>query len=69
MTAFAYKAANREGKIVEGQIEAETERAVLIKLQDLGYMPLRITAGSNGASGGIAPKRSGPGTCSSSPRS
>ena len=49
MTAFAYKAANREGKIVEGQIEAETERAVLIKLQDLGYLPLRITAGSNGA--------------------
>ena len=49
MTAFAYKAANREGKIVEGQIEAETERAVLTKLQDLGYLPLRITAGSNGA--------------------
>ena len=48
MTAYAYKATNREGKIVEGQIEAETERAVLTKLQDLGYLPLRITAGSPG---------------------
>jgi general secretion pathway protein F len=48
MTAFAYKATNREGKIVEGQIEAETERAVLTKLQDLGYLPLRITPGKNG---------------------
>jgi general secretion pathway protein F len=34
MTAFAY--------------EAETERAVLTKLQDLGYLPLRITPGKNG---------------------
>ena len=77
MTAFAYKAANREGKIVEGQIEAETERAVLIKLQDLGYMPLRITAGRTGPVHLLRPAQAGgaeqedrePRTCCSSPRS
>lgn len=51
MTAFTYKATTRDGKVVDGLIEAENERAVLIKLQDLGYLPLRITAGSkSGAS-------------------
>jgi len=48
MSAFTYKATTREGKVVEGQIEAENERAVLVKLQDLGYLPLRITAGPKG---------------------
>jgi general secretion pathway protein F len=46
MTAFTYKASTREGKIVEGMIEADCERAVLVKLQDLGYLPLRIAAGA-----------------------
>lgn len=50
MTAFSYKATTRDGKVVEGLIEAESERAVLVKLQDLGYLPLRITTGSKGGS-------------------
>jgi general secretion pathway protein F len=50
MTAFSYKATTRDGKVVEGLIEAENERAVLVKLQDLGYLPLRIAAGSKGGS-------------------
>lgn len=45
MAGFAYKASTREGKIVEGVLEGENERAVAIKLQSLGYVPLRIAAG------------------------
>jgi len=47
MASFAYRATTREGKVVEGVIEADNERTVLIKLQDIGYLPLRITPGKS----------------------
>ncbi len=75
MSAFTYKATTREGKVVEGQIEAENERAVLVKLQDLGYLPLRITAGPKAARPvrarriGPPPRKVRPRICCCSPRS
>ena len=42
MPEFAYKATDRMGKIVEGQMEAAEERDVVGKLQSLGYIPIKV---------------------------
>jgi general secretion pathway protein F len=41
MTLFQYKAVDGNGAIVEGEMEAESERAVVTRLQNNGLMPLR----------------------------
>jgi general secretion pathway protein F len=43
---FQYRATDFQGKIVEGSIEAGEERAVVLRLQERGLIPLRIGAGS-----------------------
>ena len=43
MPIFFYKATEAGGKILKGTLEAVDERAVAAKLQDMGYIPIRIT--------------------------
>src|SRR5882724_10720571 len=43
---FQYRATDFQGKIVEGSIEAGEERAVVLRLQERGLIPIRIGAGS-----------------------
>ena len=42
MGQFQYRAADAEGKVVEGTIEAPEPRAVVARLQDRGLVPIRI---------------------------
>lgn len=46
MAEFAYKATTREGKIVQGALDADSERSALTKLQGMGYVPIRLVEGS-----------------------
>lgn len=46
MTAYAYRASTREGRVVEGTMEAAGEAAVVSSLRSQGYMPLSVTEGS-----------------------
>ena len=42
MGQFQYRAADAEGKVVEGTIEAPEPRAVVARLQDRGLVPIRV---------------------------
>ena len=42
MPEFAYKATDSMGKIIEGSMEATEEKAVISKLQSLGYIPIKV---------------------------
>jgi len=43
MPTFTYKATDASGKILTGNFEAEEERGVVTHLQDMGYIPMRIS--------------------------
>ncbi len=45
MGQYQYRATDYQGKIVEGAMEAGEERAVILRLQERGLIPLRIGAG------------------------
>ncbi len=51
MALFQYRAADYSGKVVEGIMEAEGEHGVVLRLHEMGFIPLRI------ASPGEAPSR------------
>ena len=42
MALFQYRAADQAGKVVEGVMEAEAERGVVLRLREMGCVPLRI---------------------------
>jgi general secretion pathway protein F len=42
MAFFQYRAADQAGKIVEGVMEAEVEQSVVLRLHEMGCIPLRI---------------------------
>jgi general secretion pathway protein F len=42
MAFFQYRAADQAGKVVEGVMEADAERSVVLRLRDMGCVPLRI---------------------------
>jgi general secretion pathway protein F len=42
MSEFFYKATTFDGKILEGSLEAENEKAVSLRLQQMGYLPIQI---------------------------
>src|SRR5688572_7799240 len=42
MALFQYRAADQAGKVVEGVMEADAERSVVLRLRDMGCVPLRI---------------------------
>src|SRR5690349_22623685 len=39
---FSYKVRDRQGKLVEGQLEAENAQLVVSKLRSMGYVPIEI---------------------------
>ena len=41
MAVYHYKAANPEGEVTEGEMEAQSRDAVIERLQALGYVPIR----------------------------
>lgn len=43
MPTYSYKATDSAGKIVKGTLEAPQERGVVATLQDMGYIPIRIS--------------------------
>jgi type IV pilus assembly protein PilC len=43
-TTYAYKVRDREGKMLGGTLEAESQDAVVAKLRQLGYAPISIEA-------------------------
>ena len=43
MALYKYRAKNGPKNIVEGQVEAETEKEVIEKVHQLGFLPVRIT--------------------------
>lgn len=44
MAFFQYRAADNAGKILEGVMEAEAEQGVVLRLHEMGCIPLRIGA-------------------------
>ncbi|GBC60187.1 type II secretion system protein GspF [Desulfonema ishimotonii] len=52
MTVFSYKASDFSGKVVKGTLEAGGEKDAVGKLQEMGYIPIRVTA--SGAKQGIS---------------
>jgi len=43
MPTYSYKATDSAGKIVKGTLEAPQESGVVATLQDMGYIPIRIS--------------------------
>lgn len=54
MAAYAYRASTREGKVVEGSMEASGEAAVVAHLRSQGFLPLSVTQGSRAAGGSFS---------------
>jgi general secretion pathway protein F len=46
MPSYKYRASTREGKIVEGTMEASDDGTVALKLQEMGLLPVRIGSAS-----------------------
>jgi general secretion pathway protein F len=51
MAFFQYRAADQGGKVVEGVMEADAERSVILRLREMGCVPLRIAVPSERAIG------------------
>jgi general secretion pathway protein F len=51
MAFFQYRAADHAGKVVEGVMEADAEQSVIMRLRDMGCVPLRIAMPSERAVG------------------
>jgi general secretion pathway protein F len=56
LAQFQFRAADAEGKVVEGMIEAAESAAVIARLQDRGLIPIRVGV----AAGKVATGRKGP---------
>ncbi|MBI5504802.1 MAG: type II secretion system F family protein [Deltaproteobacteria bacterium] len=52
MTPYSYRATTREGRIVEGSVEASGEAAVVASLRSQGLIPLTVRAGAAEAAAG-----------------
>jgi type II secretion system protein F len=51
MAFFQYRAADQAGKVVEGVMEADAEQNVILRLREMGCIPLRIALPSERAVG------------------
>ena len=47
---FQYKVKDKNGKLVEGSLEAENAQLVVSKLRSMGYVPIEIQQSGGGAS-------------------
>jgi general secretion pathway protein F len=52
MAFFQYRAADQAGKVIEGVMEADAERSVVLRLREMGCVPLRIALPGDRAIGG-----------------
>ena len=59
MALYRYKAANPEGEVLEGELEARDQAAAIERLQSLGYIPIRAEETQPGAPGARAGSRCG----------
>ena len=50
MPLFHYKSVAESGDVVEGQLEASDQAAVIGRLQGLGQVPLKVEAANGGFS-------------------
>jgi general secretion pathway protein F len=57
MAFFQYRAADQAGKVVEGVMEADAERSVVLRLREMGCVPLRIALPSERSMGAARPQR------------
>lgn len=50
MAVFGYRAADREGRVSEGMVEAAEEKGATERLREMGFLPIRVwpAAGSGG---------------------
>lgn len=55
MAQFQYRAADPQGKVVEGTLEAPEESAVVIRLQERGLIPIRVGAAAEAKARGARP--------------
>ena len=39
-STYAYKVRDKAGKVVEGQLDAESEQLLVAKLRSMGYTPI-----------------------------
>ena len=53
MAFFQYRAADQAGKVVDGVIEADAEQSVILRLREMGCVPLRIALPSERAVGKV----------------
>lgn len=44
MSTYAYRVRDKSGRLIEGNLEAQSEHLVVAKLREMGYMPLSVTA-------------------------
>ncbi len=49
MSVYSYKAADISGKIVKGTLDAADEKSAADRLQDMGYIPIKISQTGNAA--------------------
>jgi len=56
MAFFQYRAADQAGKVVEGVIEADAEQSVILRLREMGCVPLRIALPSERVVGTVRPQ-------------
>lgn len=47
MSVFSYKATDRAGKVITGSIEAKNSAAVISRLQESDYFPIKIEEKGN----------------------
>jgi general secretion pathway protein F len=57
LAQFQFRAADAEGKVVEGTIEAAESSAVVARLQDRGLIPIRVGALSDAKAGAVRAAR------------
>jgi len=50
MAVFTYKATDRVGKLVTGSIEAKDKKAVILRLQEMNYFPIKVEERGKAAS-------------------
>jgi len=61
MPVFQYKAVTPAGEVLEGAMDGTDRRAIVERLRDMGYTPLRaVEAGAVEASAAVARRRSSP---------
>ena len=53
MAFFQYRAADQAGKVVDGVMEADAEQSVILRLREMGCVPLRIALPSERAVGAV----------------